>query len=55
MLTGVRDKVQALVSQKKTLAEAIAAKPTARWDAAYARGGAAPDRFVESVYRSLVH
>jgi cyclase len=55
MLTGVRDKVQALASQKKTLAEVIAAKPTARWDAAYAHGGAAPDRFVESVYLSLVH
>ena len=55
MLIGVREKVQALVSQKKTLAETIAAKPTAQWDATYARGGAAPDRFVESVYLSLAH
>jgi hypothetical protein len=55
MLTGVRDKVQALVAQKRTLAEVIAAKPTAQWDATYARGGAAPDRFVESVYLSLKH
>ncbi|MDQ2767952.1 MAG: hypothetical protein M3Y30_12450 [Gemmatimonadota bacterium] len=55
MLAGVRDKVQALVAQKKTLAEAIAAKPTAQWDAIYARGGASPDRFVENVYLSLKH
>jgi cyclase len=53
MLSGVREKVQALVSQKKTLAETIAAKPSAQWDATYARGGASPDRFVESVYLSL--
>ena len=53
MLTGVRDRVQALVAQKKSLAEVLAAKPTARWDAMYARGGTMPDRFVESVYLSL--
>jgi cyclase len=55
MLTGVREKVQALVSQNKSLAEAIAAKPTSQWDATYAHGGATPDRFVESVYLSLKH
>jgi len=55
MLVGVREKVQALVSQNKTLAEVIAAKPSAQWDATYARGGASPERFVESVYLSLKH
>jgi cyclase len=55
MLDAVRTRVAALVAQKKTLAEVIAAKPTASWDASYASGGAAPDRFVESVYASLVH
>jgi len=55
MLTGVRAKVAALVAQNKALADVIAAKPTAQWDAAYARGGTAPDRFVESVYQSLKH
>ena len=55
MLVGIRAKVQALVAQKKTLAEVIAAKPSAPWDAKYARGGVSPDRFVESVYASLEH
>jgi cyclase len=55
MLVGARAKVVALVAQKKTLADVIAAKPTATWDAVYARGGALPDRFVESVYLSLTH
>jgi len=55
MLVGARAKVAALVAQKKTLADVIAAKPTATWDAVYARGGTLPDRFVESVYRSLTH
>jgi cyclase len=55
MLTGVREKVQALVAQKRTLAEVIAAKPTAQWDAAYGHAGAHPEQFVEMVYRSLSH
>jgi cyclase len=55
MLAGVRDKVSALVAQKKTLAEVIAAKPTASWDAAYGHAGARPEQFVEMVYRSLTH
>jgi cyclase len=53
MLQGVRDKVAALVAQKKTLAEVIAAKPTASWDASYGRVGVPPDHFVERVYASL--
>jgi glyoxylase-like metal-dependent hydrolase (beta-lactamase superfamily II) len=53
MLQGVRDKVAALVAQKKPLAQVIGAKPTASWDATYARGGVLPERFVESVYASL--
>lgn len=55
MLVGARAKVAALVAQKKTLADVIAAKPTATWDAVYAHGGTPPDRFVESVYLSLTH
>jgi cyclase len=53
MLQGVRDKVAALAAQNKSLGEVIAARPTASWDATYARGGVSPDRFVESVYTSL--
>jgi hypothetical protein len=55
MLTGVREKVAALVAQKKTLAEVLGANPTAIWDATYGRAGARPEQFVESVYKSLVH
>jgi cyclase len=55
MLTGVRAKVAALVAENKSLADVIAAKPTAQWDATYARGGTPADRFVESVYTSLKH
>lgn len=55
MLKGVRDRVAALVAQHETLAAVVAAKPTAQWDAMYARAGARPDEFVESVYRSLAH
>jgi len=53
MLAGVRETVAALVAQKRTLAEVIAAKPSAKWDATYGRGGVTPDKFVESVYASL--
>jgi cyclase len=53
MLQGVRDRVAALVAQKKSLGEIIAAKPTASWDAIYGRGGVTPDHFVENVYISL--
>lgn len=55
MLAGVREKVAALVAQRKALAEVIAAKPTASWDATYGRGGVSPDRFVASVFASLAH
>ncbi|MEO6209007.1 MAG: hypothetical protein ABIQ10_02665 [Gemmatimonadaceae bacterium] len=55
MLTGVREKVQALIAQKKSLTEVIAAKPTAQWDATYARGGVPPANFVETVWGSLPH
>jgi cyclase len=55
MLADVRAKVAALVAQQKSLAEVIAAKPTASWDATYGRGGVSADRFVESVYASLKH
>jgi hypothetical protein len=45
--------VRALVKEGTPLPGVIAARPSAPWDAAYGRGGVAPDRFVESVYRSL--
>ncbi len=54
MMIGVRDKVAALVRQNKTQEEAVAAKPTAEFDAKVT--GATPmtaDRFVGQLYLEL--
>jgi len=52
MLVKVRERVAALVAQKKTLDEIKAAKPTAEFDAKHV-GMIPPDVFVETVYKSL--
>jgi len=54
MMVAVRDKVAALVRQNKTQEEAVAAKPTAEFDAKVT--GATPmtaDRFVGQLYQEL--
>jgi len=53
MLTGVRDKVAALKSAGASEQEAIAKKPTAQWDAVWAKGTLAPDVFTGIVYRTI--
>ncbi|MEO8449156.1 MAG: MBL fold metallo-hydrolase [Gemmatimonadota bacterium] len=53
MLAGIRDRVQKLISQKKNVEQAIAAKPTAAWDARWGNGFIKPDDFVKSVYAQL--
>lgn len=53
MLTGVRDNVKRLVAQKKTLAQVLAAKPSAAWDAQWGNGFMKPDDFVTTVFESL--
>ena len=53
MLAGIRDRVQKLISQKKTVEQAVAAKPTAAWDAKWGNGFIKPDDFVKSVYTQL--
>jgi cyclase len=59
MVTIIRDRVQDLIKQGKTLDQVKAAKPSRDYDTQYAtpllNGGAfvTPDAFVESVYRSL--
>jgi glyoxylase-like metal-dependent hydrolase (beta-lactamase superfamily II) len=53
MLTGVRDKVAALKSAGASEQEAIAKKPTAQWDAVWAKGTLAPDVFAGIVYRTV--
>lgn len=53
MLTGVRDRVQRLIDAGKTEQQAVAAHPTASFDAKWGRGPVHPDAFVSMVYRSL--
>jgi len=55
MLTIVRDRIQALVAEGKTLEQVRASQPTLDYDARYgaATGPASPDAFVASVYESL--
>lgn len=53
MLTSVRDNVQRLVAQKKTLEQVLGAKPSAAWDEKWGKGFMKPDDFVTTVYQSL--
>jgi cyclase len=55
MVTIIRDRVQDLIKQGKTLEQVKAAKPSRDYDTQYAAGGAfvTPDAFVESIYKSL--
>src|SRR5215467_6179634 len=55
MATIVRDRVQALIAQGKTLEQVIAAQPTLDYDARYGAttGPASPRGFVTAVYESL--
>jgi cyclase len=50
MLVGTRAAVRALVEAGKTLDEAIAAKPTAAWDATWGQGWMKPDNYVRMLY-----
>jgi glyoxylase-like metal-dependent hydrolase (beta-lactamase superfamily II) len=55
MVTIVRDRVQALVAEGRTLEQVRAAQPTLDYDARYAAasGPGSPDAFVAAVYESL--
>jgi glyoxylase-like metal-dependent hydrolase (beta-lactamase superfamily II) len=53
MLAGVSANVKKLVAKKMTKEQVIAAKPTAAWDEAFAKGGRKPDGFVGVVYDDL--
>ena len=53
VLAAVRDRVRELVRAGKTLEEVKAARPTARFDAEWGKGFITPERFVETVYRSV--
>jgi glyoxylase-like metal-dependent hydrolase (beta-lactamase superfamily II) len=53
MLVGIRKNVAALKKQGKSLAEVIAAKPTAAYDAKYGQFVIGPDLFTKIVYDGL--
>ena len=53
MLATVRDRVAALKSSGKALADVQAAKPTAAYDAEWGKGFMQPDVFVGIVYSTL--
>ena len=53
MMVEVADRVEKLKAQGDTVEQAIAAKPTADLDAAWAKGSIKPDTFVALVYDSL--
>ncbi len=53
MLAGIREKVAALKKQGKSLDEAIAAKPTAPYDAKWGGGGMTPALFTGLVYSGV--
>lgn len=53
MLRAVRDKVRTLAKSGKSLADVIAAKPTAEFDAKWGHGPVTADRFVTMVYESV--
>src|SRR5580765_407136 len=53
MLVGVRAAVAKLVKEKKTLEQAVAAKPTTPWDEAWGKGFVKPDAFTTVLYTEL--
>jgi glyoxylase-like metal-dependent hydrolase (beta-lactamase superfamily II) len=53
MLATVSARIKVAKRAGKTLEEAIAAKPTAEFDALWAKGFLAPDRFVEMLWKNL--
>jgi glyoxylase-like metal-dependent hydrolase (beta-lactamase superfamily II) len=53
MVATVAGRLKALVQQGQTLEQAIKAKPTADYDAAWGKGFIGPDRFVTMLYQEL--
>lgn len=54
MLTAVRDRLVPLLDAGKTVDDAVAARPTAQFDARWGRGPVTPERFVRAAWAALV-
>ena len=52
-LATMRDAIAAMIADGKSVEEVVAAKPTARYDAAMNPLGGEPDRWVAAVYKAL--
>jgi hypothetical protein len=53
MLTAVRDRINPLLDAGKTADQAVAAHPTAQFDARWGHGPVTPERFVRMAYAAL--
>ena len=53
MVKAVRDRVATLVARRRTLAQVVAAKPSADYDAKWGAGFIKPDQFVTILYNDL--
>lgn len=53
MTKTIRDRVARLVARRRTLAQVVAAKPTADYDATWGKGFLQPDVFVAILYNDL--
>ena len=53
MLKAVRDRLTPLLDAGKTADDAVAARPTAQFDARWARGPVTAERFVRAAYAAL--
>ena len=53
VMVALRDRVSTSIKEGKTLAETVAAKPTAEFDARWGNGPIRPDQWVEEIYWDL--
>ena len=53
LLATIRDRVQKLKAEGKTMEQVVAAKPTAEWDAKWGTGFMKPDTFLAIVYLTV--
>jgi cyclase len=53
MLATIHDRVAALITQGKSVEEAVAAKPTKEFDEKFGQGARKPDAFVQVAYTSI--
>ena len=53
MVTIIRDRVQHLIEQGKTMEQIKAAKPSSDYDPRYGKAPGSVDKFIEAIYRSL--